>query len=278
MRILRTSRILTACIPSFAVLLASRVSHAYRPFDGTDAAVANVGEFELELGPAQLYRTQQRNYLLAPATVLNLGVAPGLELVVDFKQIIATRAEQEEPRARWADSDILLKWIIRRGALQEGKGISLALEAGPLLPDFRGEEQIGGQANLILSQRGGWGTLHFNEESALSRAGNAEVFSSVIFEAPDSLPVRPVAEVFVERAFRVGSAYSALLGAIWPAAERVSVDCAVRMAHEERARAFEIRFGFTWAQQIWSPAKPHRMTSVSGMSNGRELGSIPRRR
>ncbi len=30
-------------------------SWAYRPFDGTDADVARVGEFELELGPVNWY-------------------------------------------------------------------------------------------------------------------------------------------------------------------------------------------------------------------------------
>jgi hypothetical protein len=30
--------------------------HAYRPFDGTDAAVAETGEMEIELGPVEYLR------------------------------------------------------------------------------------------------------------------------------------------------------------------------------------------------------------------------------
>src|SRR5207253_11066430 len=61
---------------------------AYRPFDGTDADVADVGQFELEMGPAHYLSSPEGRYLVAPATVLNLGVAPGFELVVDFKDFL----------------------------------------------------------------------------------------------------------------------------------------------------------------------------------------------
>jgi hypothetical protein len=45
-------------------------AEAYRPFDGTDADVAEVGVFELELGPVQYYRLGPQNYLVAPDLVL----------------------------------------------------------------------------------------------------------------------------------------------------------------------------------------------------------------
>ena len=64
-------------------------AHAYRPFDGTDADVAEAGEFELELGPAHFYGQGPHHYVIAPATVLNLGLVPRLELVVDAKQFFA---------------------------------------------------------------------------------------------------------------------------------------------------------------------------------------------
>ena len=219
--------------------------------------MADVGVFELELGPAQFYRRGTSNYLVAPSTVLNLGVARNLEIVVDFKQVIASRAEEHEPRVSLRDTDILLKWLMRPGTLQEREGISVALEAGPLLPEFRGEEGFGAQANLILSYRVALGTLHLNEEAALSRQGQPEVFSSVILEGPESLAVRPVAELFVEREFEANTTtYSALLGAIWSAGESLSVDSALRLAREERERALEVRFGFTWAESLWARSEP----------------------
>jgi hypothetical protein len=47
---------------------------AYRPFDGTDADVAGLGDFELELGPVHWYSQNGSHYVIAPATVLNLAL------------------------------------------------------------------------------------------------------------------------------------------------------------------------------------------------------------
>ena len=218
--------------------------------------MADVGVFELELGPAQFYRRAASNYLVAPSTVLNLGVARNLELVVDFKQLIASRGEEHDARLRLVDTDVLLKWLMRSGSLQGSEGLSVALEAGPLLPEFHGDEGFGAQANLILSHRTRVGTLHLNEEAALSRLGRLDLFSSVIVEGPESLGVRPVAELFVERDLGASeTTYSALAGAIWSAAESLSVDGALR-SHAKKARAVELRFGFTWAETLWSRSPP----------------------
>jgi hypothetical protein len=46
---------------------------AYRPFDGTDAAVAAKGELEIELQPAGRLHDQGGTSLIAPATVINYG-------------------------------------------------------------------------------------------------------------------------------------------------------------------------------------------------------------
>lgn len=248
-----TLRKLVASLVSVAALgFASRV-HAYRPFDGTDADVADVGVFELELGPAQFYRRASNKYLIAPATVLNLGVIPNLELVVGFNQVIANRPVVGESRVAFRDTDVLLKWLMRAGSMQGAHGISVALEVGPRLPEYHGDQGLGAQANFILSYRAWPGTLHLNEEVALSRSRELEVFSSVIVEGPDTLTVRPVAEIFVERELNAEqTTYSALLGAIWSAAGSLSVDAALRLAREEGAHSLEVRFGFTWAEALWS--------------------------
>jgi hypothetical protein len=41
------------------------VASAYRPFDGTDAAVADPGELEIELQPAGVRRTDDQKTLIA---------------------------------------------------------------------------------------------------------------------------------------------------------------------------------------------------------------------
>ena len=48
---------------------------AYRPFDGTDAAIAAPGELEIELQPAGRLREGGNTTLVAPATVFNYGLS-----------------------------------------------------------------------------------------------------------------------------------------------------------------------------------------------------------
>ncbi|TMB34679.1 MAG: hypothetical protein E6J58_18185 [Deltaproteobacteria bacterium] len=142
---------------------------AYRPFDGTDGDVADVGEFELEMGPAHFLSSPEGRYIVAPATVLNLGVARGLELVVDFKDFVGLQSVAGQPRMRLLDTDIFLKGILRRGTLQGESGVSIALEAGPLLPELGGTRGLGAQANLITSYRWEALSLHLNTSAALTR-------------------------------------------------------------------------------------------------------------
>ena len=52
---------------------------AYRPFDGTDAAVAETGEVEIELGPVESLRQGAERALLAPDVRINYGFTPGWE-------------------------------------------------------------------------------------------------------------------------------------------------------------------------------------------------------
>jgi hypothetical protein len=56
---------------------------AYRPFDGTDAAVAKKGEMEIELQPAGRLRDESGTALIAPATVINYGLAQDWEAVLE---------------------------------------------------------------------------------------------------------------------------------------------------------------------------------------------------
>src|SRR5262249_43884296 len=116
---------------------------AYRPFDGTDAAVADTGEFELELGPAATVRRKSFDFAL-PAAVLNLGFAPGWEAVFDIKNILTVaRALPHRVTDQAADTDLLVKAVLRRGCLQGGTGPSLATELGVLLPNANGEIGVG---------------------------------------------------------------------------------------------------------------------------------------
>ena len=52
---------------------------AYRPFDGTDAAVADTGDVEIELGPVEYLRAGAERTLLAPDLRINYGFTSGWE-------------------------------------------------------------------------------------------------------------------------------------------------------------------------------------------------------
>jgi len=55
---------------------------AYRPFDGTDAAAAEPGPFEVELGPVRFQQIGPGGALFAPDVVFNHGLAERWELVL----------------------------------------------------------------------------------------------------------------------------------------------------------------------------------------------------
>jgi hypothetical protein len=57
-----------------------RAAWAYRPFDGTDAAVADPGEVEIELQPAGALWVNSQPALVAPDIVYNYGLIKDWEL------------------------------------------------------------------------------------------------------------------------------------------------------------------------------------------------------
>src|SRR3954471_20560718 len=113
----------------------------YRPFDSTDAAVALPGEFELELGPAGVLLDGSDHTLIAPAYVLNLGMAEGWELVLQGRGQEALSSAAH--RASFGGNGLLLKGVLRDGVLQENPGPSVATEFGLLLPALHQESGVG---------------------------------------------------------------------------------------------------------------------------------------
>ena len=76
-------RYAVASLIGLGLATSSGPAFAYRPFDGTDAAVADPGEVEVELQPAGLQHEGASQTLIAPATVLNFGLNEGWEAVFE---------------------------------------------------------------------------------------------------------------------------------------------------------------------------------------------------
>ena len=228
---------------ALCLAVCSTPASAYRPFDGTDAAVAAPGELEMELQPAGRRREGANTTLVAPATVLNFGLSQGWEAV--FQGQGETPLSPSGPTVLTA-AGAFLKHVLQPGSLQDKSGPSVATEFGVLLPDSTGDSGFGASLAGIVSQRWDWGTIHLNGEAALTRDHHADVFVGAILEGPSKWTVRPVAEVFYEREFGQQETVSGLVGLIWQVSDKLAFDVAFRHALTNNHPVNEIRAGLTF--------------------------------
>ncbi len=228
-----------------ALLTWFSAAQAYRPFDGTDAAVAESGEIEIELGPVEYLREGSQRALFAPDVRINYGFTRGWEAVLEGD--LAHGLGADTTGTRLIGNDALLKGVLREGSLQEKPGPSIATEFGILLPGIHDERGTGFSLAGILSQRWDWGTVHLNAAAALTRDQHADYFLDTIIEGPRDWIVRPAAEIFYDRNIGELRTRSALIGAIWQVQDNIAVDFGVRGARINDRTAGEIRAGVTFA-------------------------------
>jgi hypothetical protein len=232
---------------TFAVLLlVSEPALALRPYDSTDADVARQGEFELELGPVGRRREGSKRIEVAPAVIGNFGLAGDRELVIQGQREVALDREPGEPRSSIVDNGIFVKQVLRQGALQDASGLSVATEYGLLLPSVHGEKGTGFSVAGIVSQRTDAVSVHLNAVLEWTREHEPGLFLGAILEGPHAWAVRPVAEVFGERASGGPRTTSMLIGAIWRYREGLSFDVGIRKAHDANEIVRELRLGLTW--------------------------------
>jgi hypothetical protein len=216
---------------------------AYRPFDGTDAAVAAPGEVEIELQPAGRLRDETGTSFIAPATVFNYGFSEGWEAVLQGQG--QTPLSPSGPTSLTA-AGAFLKHVLQPGSLQDKTGPSVATEFGVLLPDSTRSSGAGVSLAGIVSQRWDWGTVHLNAETSLTRDHHADLFLGAIIEGPSKWSVRPVAEFFVEQAFGQFDTVSGLVGLIWQVRDSLSFDIGLRHALTNGHPVNEVRAGLTF--------------------------------
>src|SRR5882724_5515513 len=230
-------------IITLSLLAWSDPARAYRPFDGTDAAVAKKGEMEIELQPAGRLRDESGTGLIAPATVINYGLSEDWEAV--FEGQGQTLLSPPGPTSLTA-AGAFLKHVMLPGSLQDKTGPSVATEFGVLLPDSTGDSGVGASLAGIVSQRWDWGTIHLNAETALTRDHHGDIFLSSIIEGPSKWRLRPVAEIFYENEFGKAETISGLIGLIWQVRDNLSFDFALRHALTSGHSVNELRAGLTF--------------------------------
>jgi hypothetical protein len=237
-----TSPVWRLFIASIALVSLAAPASAYRPFDGTDAAVADPGEVEIEFQPAGVLSSEGQKILIAPATVFNFGIVKDWEAV--FEGLVQTPLTPSGPTSL-AAAGASLKYVLREGILQDRPGPSIATEFGVLFPDSIGDNGFGARIDGIVSQRWEWGSVSFNLVGELTRDQKADLFSGVILEGPFKWKVRPVAEFFYEEEFGKAHTISGLVGAIWQVQDNLSFDVAFRHAMVNGAPVNEVRAGLT---------------------------------
>jgi hypothetical protein len=231
-----------------ALALAPARAEAYRPFDGTDADVAEPRVFELELGPVNYFRQGDQAFLITPALVLNYGLGSNTELVIDANPYVALgKLGPGVPRGSLRDDDVFLKHLFREGTVQGKTGVSVAAEGGVLTPEINGVSGLGASLDVITSYQWWWGAFHWNEWVEYTRDHHAYLFSGVILEGPHAWTVRPVAELFYSRDFVSGGTGSVLVGAIWTASKAIALDAGLRLARMGDVNELEARLGLTWS-------------------------------
>jgi hypothetical protein len=146
-----TLRPICSMSPMLSAAAWSAPALAYRPFDGTDAAVAAPGEVEIELQPAGRLREERTTTLVAPATVFNYGLSEGWEAVME--------GQGQSPLSSSGPTSLtsagaFLKHILQPGTLQDKTGPSVATEFGVLLPDSTGNSGVGASLAGIVRSDG----------------------------------------------------------------------------------------------------------------------------
>jgi hypothetical protein len=253
------ARIAAATIIGICLFAWSDPAAAYRPFDGTDAAVADVGELEIEFQPAGFIHTTSTTALAGPNAVFNYGFAQRWELVLQGQ----ARAFPEGAGPTNVPNGAFLKYVVQPGVLQDKPGPSVATEFGPLLPDIGGSG-AGFSWTGIVSQRWQWGTVHFNVATNFTPDQHGELFVDAIIEGPNKWTVRPVMEIYADRISDVSQTYSALVGAIWQVNDKLAVDAGLRYALVNGRPVNELRAGVTFGFPL-NFGRPSPLESSSAM-------------
>ena len=226
-----------------------RGARAYRPFDQTDADVAETHDVELELGPVGVVHDPTGTTYM-PGFIFNYGVVHRVELVLDAHDAFAFGGPGVEARRRALDVELLAKAVVREGALQDHPGPSVAIEAGAILPTVPVAGGVGAAVTVIASGRWPALALHLNAEGDYTRDHTFAFIGGFIVEGPDAWTVRPVGEFFFSHDDGLPITVSGLGGAIWRAAPHLAFDAAVRLADQGGTREVELRAGLTWAFSV----------------------------
>jgi len=233
------------------MLLLPSSTWGYRPFASTDAVVADPKEMEIEVGYFTLERAKGKNTFIVPKVVLNYGIIRDLEVVGEF-----TVQKPQDDEVQLVNPGLFLKAVLKEGVLQDKEGVSLAVEAGSLLPSTgQGERRFGFEGIGILSGRLSPFTYHVNIGGGVDNAkGNPFAIWGVSVELPVFQNFRVVGEVNGESAEGKLPDSSVLLGFIWqPLPSKLLLDAGIRRGISSGAPDWQFTMGLTFSFPVFRP-------------------------
>ncbi len=173
--------------------------------------------------------------------MLNYGVAKNWEAVGEFRV-------EASPELEITGPGLFLKGVLKEGVLQEKEGVSLAIEAGPLLPSTLPHEHgVGVEAIGIASAKVAPVTVHVNGGGGLDRDDrHGFAIWGVIGELPVHPKLRLVGEVNGESTQGQRPNNSALLGVIWHPTSNLVLDAGVRRGISPASPDWQFTIGLTF--------------------------------
>lgn len=238
-----------AALPALVLLAAfATPALALRPFDGTDAAVADPQSIETEFEPIGYLREADERFVVFPELGVNYGAGSGYEFSLEARRVMRMTDEAPTPSPRFDDFEVAVKRILRSGMMQDKKGPSMAGEIGLLLPTSD-EKGTGFFGALAVTDHFHLIGVHLNAEVSRTRAHQTGRFGSVIFEFFDHHALHPVAELSLEREGEETPTKGLLIGALWEVREHLVMDFAVRTSYADTHDA-EVRAGMTFGKHV----------------------------
>ena len=236
-----------------ALVVGLRDAAAIRPFDGTDASVADAGTVEFEMGPVDWIGVGGGEDALAPLAVVSIGVARDWELSA-YAQPSWLLSESSGSRFALLDAALQAKRMLREGSLQGLPGPSLAVEVAALLPATELRNDFGARITPVVSQSWRGFTSHVSTSLFWTRLHEPAATGSLILEAPEiAARIHPAIEATTGWQSGLGRSWSALAALIWNPRDDLEFDLGFRLGRALDLTGREIRAGFTWSFRAWDP-------------------------
>lgn len=204
----------TFCLAGIISFLFCRSALAYRPFISTDAAVADAGKSEIELG-ADYINDHGQNTVAFPSVRYNYGLVTNWEATLEGSLQIFDSASHNDFQLLASQLDV--KGVLLEGPLQDApRPFSLGLELSALLPETHERSGSGFEGVLLGGFRTGKFTWHVNAGGGLERRTLQPLgIWGIIVEHPLTESLRLALEVNGEAERGVSANNSTLLGILW---------------------------------------------------------------